>query len=158
MQERIPGVGLNISWQYISQPQKASFKRQARDLLRHLHTIKPPRPQQSRSYVVPDPDPVEHRGIQELEKDIIFSADNDDPDLSFLHNDLSQSNIIVNDDKIVGVVDWEMAGFFGWKTAGEVHLQIRTPKRENFAALDLPEDLLSDILFWNDLYMEDPGE
>lgn len=152
IQQRVPGVGLNIAWQYISQSQKASFKQQARDILQRLQTVKAPTQYESRSYVVPDPDPVDHRGIQELEKTIIFLDSNKDPDISFMHNDFSLSNCIVNDDRIVGLVDWEMAGFLGWNTAGEVHRQIRTPKRENFAALNLPEDMLNDILFWNDLY------
>jgi aminoglycoside phosphotransferase (APT) family kinase protein len=69
-----------------------------------------------------------------------------------MHNDVSMSNIIVDHGRIVGVVDWEMAGFFGWETAAKVHMQIRTPKRENFASLDLLEERLDDILFWNDLY------
>ncbi|KAL9079031.1 MAG: hypothetical protein Q9157_002046 [Trypethelium eluteriae] len=153
VQERIPGVGLNIAWQYIPQSQKVSFKQQARGLLRQLHQIKSPTALKRPSYVVPDLDPVSHRGIQELERNIIFSASNDDPDLSFMHNDFSLSNCIVDRGKIVGLVDWEMAGFFGWKRAGEVHLQIRTPKRENFAASNLAEDFLNDILFWNDLYV-----
>jgi aminoglycoside phosphotransferase len=89
---------------------------------------------------------------------MIFSSDNNDSDLSLMHNDLTPSNIIVKDGRIAGVVDWEMAGFFGWKMAAKVHLGIRTPKRENFAALDLPEDLLDDILFWNGLYGEELGE
>lgn len=45
-----------------------------------------------------------------------------------------------------------MAGFFGWKTAGEVHQRIRSPQRENFANVALSEDELQDIMFWNDLY------
>lgn len=102
--------------------------------------------------MVPDPDPVDHRGIQELERDLIFGSNNADPDLGFMHNDVSLSNCIVDNGKIVGLVDWEMAGFFGWKTAADVHVQIRTPKRENFASLKLPEERLNDILFWNDLY------
>jgi hypothetical protein len=36
--------------------------------------------------------------------------------------------------------------------AAKVHVQIRTPKRENFASLDLPEETLRGILFWNDSY------
>lgn len=156
VQERIPGVGLNIAWQYISGPQKASFKQQARDILRQLHKIKSPASNKRRSYIVPDPDPVDHRGIQDLERNIIFSDSNDDPDLNFMHNDFSQSNCIVDNGKIVGLVDWEMAGFFGWNTAGEVHLRIRMPKRENFAALNLSKNFLGDILFWNDLYIERP--
>lgn len=102
--------------------------------------------------MVPDPDPVEHRGIQELERDIIFAKDNTDTDLSFMHNDISLSNCIVDNDRVVGLIDWEMAGYFGWKTAASVHVQIRTPKRGNYASLNLPEEMLNDILFWNDLY------
>lgn len=154
-QERIPGVGLSIAWQYISRAQKQDFKKQARDILFRLHKAKPsssPEAQSARSYIVPVPDPVSHRGIQELERDIIFSAENRDPDLGFMQNDFSLSNCIVDKDRIVGLVDWEMAGFFGWKTAAQVHVKIRTPKRENFAALDLPDEFLEDMLFWNDLY------
>ncbi|KAH7309039.1 kinase-like domain-containing protein [Stachybotrys elegans] len=152
IQERIPGVGLNVAWQYLSEAQKHAFKQQARDLLRKLGAAKPPTGINSRTYMVPDADPRQHRGIQELEHDSIFSDSNNDPDLGFMHNDLTPSNMIVNDDKIVGVVDWEMAGYFGWKTAGAVHRQIRSPRRENYAALHLPEETLKDILFWSDLY------
>ncbi|KAF3001382.1 hypothetical protein E8E13_006835 [Curvularia kusanoi] len=152
VQERIPGVGLNIAWQYISQSQKHAFKQQARSLLQDLSTLHPPAEVSHRSYVVSDADPVEHRGIQEVERDLIFAGDDMDPDLSFMHNDVTLSNIIVDDNKIAGLIDWEMAGFFGWKTAAKVHARIRTPKRENFAALNLPGEMLEDILFWNDLY------
>ncbi|KAG5974653.1 hypothetical protein E4U55_008124 [Claviceps digitariae] len=152
VQERIPGVGLNVAWPYISAAQKQRFKEEARGILRILNKIQPPYSSTTRSYIVQDADPQVHRGIQELEHDIIFGENNRDPDLSFMHNDFTLSNCIVNDDKIVGLIDWEMAGYFGWKTAGQVHIKIRTPRRENFAALDLSEDFLNDILFWNDLY------
>lgn len=125
---------------------------QARDLLRRLQKTKLPSSQKQRSYIVPDTDPVEHRGIQTLEEDIIFGSDNKDPDLSFMHNDVSPSNIIVDKDRIVGLVDWEMAGYFGWRTAGNVHVQIRSPKLENYAALNLSKEFLDDIMFWSDLY------
>ncbi|XXH04198.1 hypothetical protein Hte_010612 [Hypoxylon texense] len=69
-----------------------------------------------------------------------------------MHNDISRSNCIVDNGKIVGLVDWEMAGFFGWKTAASVHVRIRSPRRENYASLNLPEGRLNDILFWDDLY------
>ncbi|KAJ8132175.1 hypothetical protein O1611_g1447 [Lasiodiplodia mahajangana] len=152
VQERIPGIGLDVAWQYISELQKASCKEQARQMLQKLRTITPPREINGRSYVVPDPEPVEHRGIQEIEKEIIFADNGNDTDISFMDNDVTKSNIIVDDDRIVGLVDWEMAGFFGWKTASTIHVQIRTPKRENFAVLDLAEEMLYNILFWNDLY------
>ncbi|KAF4439483.1 putative phd transcription factor protein [Fusarium austroafricanum] len=152
VQERIAGVGLNIAWQYISAAQKQRFKEEARSILRNLTKIQPPSSSTTRSYIVEDADPQVHRGIQELEYDIIFGESNRDLDLSFMHNDFALSNCIVNDDKIVGLVDWEMAGYFGWETAAQVHVKIRTPRRESFAALDLSEDILNDILFWNDLY------
>ncbi|OAQ73070.1 PHD transcription factor protein [Pochonia chlamydosporia 170] len=152
VQERIAGVGLNIAWQYISAAQKQLFKDEARNILRSLSKVKPPSSSTSRSYIIEDVDPQAHRGIQKLEYDTLFGEDNVDPDLSCMHNDFTLSNCIVNNDKIVGLVDWEMAGYFGWKTAAQVHVKIRTPRRESFAALDLSEDLLNDILFWNDLY------
>ncbi|KAJ5153983.1 uncharacterized protein N7500_009422 [Penicillium coprophilum] len=31
----------------------------------------------------------------------------------------------INDNKIVGLIDWEIAGFFGWKTAREVYRKLR---------------------------------
>jgi hypothetical protein len=69
-----------------------------------------------------------------------------------MHNDFSTSNCIVDDDKIVGLVDWEMAGFFGWRTAGEIHSRIRTPQREHFVNAGLSEEMLRDMMWWNDLY------
>ncbi|KAK2593259.1 hypothetical protein QQS21_009024 [Conoideocrella luteorostrata] len=160
VQERIPGVGLNVAWQYLSSQEKESFKDQARDILQKLHTVKlPANTESGPSYVVPDPDPMSNRGIQRLERDIIFSTHavaGKQLDRSFMHNDLTQSNCIANNGKIVAVVDWEMAGFFGWETARDVHVRIRSPRQENYAHLKLPESFLKDILYWNDLYEEQP--
>lgn len=69
-----------------------------------------------------------------------------------MHNDLTESNIIVDDDKITGLIDWEMAGYLGWKTAGAIHRKIRTPQMEHFAKVKLSEERLREILWWNDLY------
>lgn len=69
-----------------------------------------------------------------------------------MHNDFTLSNCIVDNDRIVGLVDWEMAGYFGWKAAGEVHAKIRTPQRQSFSHLNLSEEVLDDVLFWTDLY------
>lgn len=90
--------------------------------------------------------------INPLEGEILFSSNNNDADMSFMHNDFTPSNCIVDDGKIVGLIDWEMAGYFGWKTAGEVHRRIRTPQREHFVNTNLTEDELQDIMYWNDLY------
>jgi hypothetical protein len=145
---------LNVPWPYLSQDQKESFKQQAREILRQLHTIKPSDGRrQARCHVVPDPDIFTNGRIGALEGAILFSdTTNIDPDMGFMHNDFSKSNCIVDKDRIVGLVDWEMAGFFGWKTAGEVHRRIRTPQREHFVNANLTEETLRDIMWWNDLY------
>lgn len=39
--------------------------------------------------------------------------------MSFMHDDFTESDCIVDNDTIMGLIDWEMAGFFGWKTAGK---------------------------------------
>lgn len=88
------------------------------------------------------PDPT-IRHLPPFEHNVLFSDANKDPDMSFMHNDFSISNCIVDDDKIVGLIDWEMAGFFGWKTAREVHRNYR-PNREPFWR-DLYEDETPDL-------------
>jgi hypothetical protein len=51
-----------------------------------------------------------------------------------------------------------MAGWFGWKGAGAVHAHSRTPKSKDFAALDLDEERLVDLTYWNDLYAVEYAE
>ncbi|KFY47627.1 hypothetical protein V496_10526 [Pseudogymnoascus sp. VKM F-4515 (FW-2607)] len=151
VQERIPGVGMNVAWPYLSQGQKDSFKRQSREILRKLHTVKPTDGRQTRSHVVQDPNILSNGRIHALEGDILFANTNSDQDLAFMHNDFTESNCIVENDRIVGVIDWEMAGFLGWKKAGEVHRKGRTPQREHFAKANLTEAKLQKIMHWNDL-------
>lgn len=160
VQERLPGVTLNVAWPYLSQTQKESFKQQAQTILRQIHNIQPPKSLagKRRSLVVQDPSIFSSRArIEALEAEILFSETNaDDQDMNFMHNDFTQSNIIVDNDRIVGLIDWEMAGFFGWKTAGKVHRLIRSPQRVHFAKANLSEEKLQDIMFWNDLYENGP--
>lgn len=94
--------------------------------------MKPTDGRQIRSHVVQDPNILRNGRINAREGEILFSSGNTDPDLAFMHNDFNESNVIVENDKIVGVIDWEMAGFFGWKTAAAVHRRIRTPQRGAF--------------------------
>lgn len=134
IQERIPGVGLNVAWTYLSPTQKKSFKQQTQQILQQLHKIKPPTAHNHPSYTIPDPNPLHNRGIQEREKQILFPESNNDhdhnpdPDFSLMHNDCQPSNLIVDNDKIVGLIDWEMAG----SSAGNplrrfIPIQIRMP-------------------------------
>ncbi|KAJ3492976.1 hypothetical protein NLG97_g5022 [Lecanicillium saksenae] len=155
VQERIPGVGLNVAWRYLPAQEKMAFRCQARKLLKALCAVQG----KGSSYVVANPDPVANRGIQTLERDILFANCGEGNGgaarhgiCALLHNDLSQSNLIVRDGKIVAVVDWEMAGFFTWGVVREVHLRIRSPSKETCAHLNLPQNVLDDIYFWSDLY------
>ncbi|OBT40812.1 hypothetical protein VE00_08623 [Pseudogymnoascus sp. WSF 3629] len=152
VRERLPGIGMNVAWPYLSQGQREAFKQQSREILRQLHAVKPTDGRQIRSHVVRDPNILSNGRIPALEGDILFSSTNTDLDLAFMHNDFSDSNVIVDNDMIVGVIDWEMAGFFGWKTAGEVHRRIRTPQREHFVNANLIEARIEEIMHWNDLY------
>ncbi len=154
VQERLPGVALNVAAPYLSLSQKESFKRQTRDILHRLHTIKPSDGRRNRSYLVEDPNILTNGRIHRLEQEILFSPANVDPDMSFMHNDLNDSNCIVDQDKIVGIIDWEMAGFFGWNTAAEIHRRIRSPERGNYSKANLSEEKLQEIIWWNDLYDE----
>ncbi|KAJ5712080.1 hypothetical protein N7488_006236 [Penicillium malachiteum] len=136
-------------------PYKQSFKQQGKEILHQLHTIKPTEKLLVRCHIVPDPNILSNGRLNPIEGDILFSTANDDPDRSFMHNDFTQSNCLVDNDKIVGLVDWEMAGFLGWKTAGEVHRRIGTPQREHFTNVNLSEKRIQDMMFWNDLYDEE---
>ena len=153
IQSRIEGVALSVAWQYLSLEQKRLIKDQTRDIVKALFTLK-----KSLSYVFPDPDPVTNKGIPQAEYEILWHLQDDENSdcdsrevLGFAHNDLQPSNIIVKDDKIVGVVDWEMSGFFG-ERAKEVHQRMRCPGREAFQELSLSEEHLEDLTFWHDLY------
>ncbi|KAF6792984.1 hypothetical protein CSOJ01_14065 [Colletotrichum sojae] len=131
--------------------QKASFNQKARAVLRRLSAIKPADGSQAHRHVVHDPNITTNGRINPLEAEMLFSDDSGS-DASFMHNDFTDSNCMVDDDRIVGLVDREMAGFFGWKTAGEIHRRIRTPQREHFAVANLSEETLRDIVRWSDLY------
>jgi aminoglycoside phosphotransferase (APT) family kinase protein len=73
--------------------------------------------------------------------------------MGFTYNDLQPSNIIVKEDRIVGIIDWEMAGFFGDRAA-KVHRRFRHPGKEAFARVALSELELERATCgnWVDLY------
>ncbi|KAI8631310.1 hypothetical protein F5Y19DRAFT_463595 [Xylariaceae sp. FL1651] len=137
--ERLAGVDLNVAFPYLSEDQRLAFKQQAQGILQKLHTIKPDGRQWGRVHVVEDHKILENSRISPLEKEILFSDGNVDPGT-------------INNDKIVDLIDWEMAGLFSWKTAREVHHSIRTSQREHFINAASSEEKLRDIMWWNELY------
>jgi hypothetical protein len=152
IQERIPGVGLNVTWPYLSKSQKESFKSQTQAIIEDFKIISPPTGLMTPSYVYPDPDPLTHKAVEDMEHAILFTDPSEEYSLQFAHNDLDRSNIIVNNDRIVGLIDWELAGFFTRQSVSPVHQKIRSPPLERFAHLDITAEALDDLMFWNNSY------
>jgi COMPASS component SPP1 len=83
---------------------------------------------------------ITHRLTQD-EYEILFEgAANKAEDLGAVHNDMVLSNILVENDRIVGIVGWADAGYFGWERAKKLH-----------AALHRTQTSDSDVA-WHDLY------
>lgn len=53
----------------------------------------------------------------------------------------------------MGVIDWEMAGFFG-EGAADVHRNLRTPSYESLSQPGLSDEQKEELIFWNDIYDE----
>jgi thiamine kinase-like enzyme len=151
VQERLAGVCLEVAFPYLSKHQKNSFKLQARKILGQLHAIKVPSDRQTRDHIAPDPNIQTNGRLNPHEAHILFSA-NLDQDMGFMHNDFTPSNCIVKDDRIIGLIDWEMAGYLGWKTAAEVHRKLRCPQREHYVNANVSEEQLAEMMWWNDIY------
>lgn len=123
VESRVPGVSLDVAWRYLSAEQIAIFKNQGRQLLQHLRAIGPP-PNEP-SYVC--------RGLNtqtpapgcETEKSILFAENGVGENLFFTHNNLVPENVVVKDDRIVGLVGWRESGYFGLSRAQKVHQSLR---------------------------------
>lgn len=152
VQERIPGTGLNVSCPYLTDDEKYMFKTQARDVICRLQTIPIPSSITSRNHVVPDADVRNKPHKMTAEEATIIFDENLDDDFGFMHNDLSDSNIIVDKDRIMGIIDWERAAYIGRRTAAEIHCRIRTPQLEHYKNVQLSDEKLNEMMWWNDLY------
>ncbi|GES58588.1 putative PHD transcription factor [Aspergillus terreus] len=122
VESRIPGVSLEVAWRYLTAGQIASFKEQCRRVLKCLAGIDPAPDQPS--YVCSGLNPQSPPGVETLERGILF-GEKDDEILFLVHNNMTISNIIVNDDKIVGILGWRHSGYFGFERASKIHRQFR---------------------------------
>jgi COMPASS component SPP1 len=123
VESRIPGVSLEVAWRYLTADQIASFKEQCRRVLKCLAGIDPAPDQPS--YVCSGLNPQSPPGVETAERDILF-AEKDDENLCLVHNNMTVSNIIVDDDKLVGISGWRHSGYFGFERANKIHRQFRT--------------------------------
>lgn len=143
VESRIPGVSLEVAWKYLTAEQVKSFKQQCRHILQRLGAVD--FPEEGPSYVCGGLNSQLQPNTEKREREILFEQSAEKDDLCFVHNDMVRSNIIINDDRVVGLLGWRQCGLFGHERARKVHRQLRIPE-PTFISGD------EDQLTWADLY------
>ncbi|KAJ6071897.1 hypothetical protein N7499_009911 [Penicillium canescens] len=123
IESRIPGVSLDVAWRYLDTSQIDALKNQCRQILQVLGTIDPPLNEPS--YVSSALNSQTPPSVGPRERDILFTDKGNDEELRLTHNDLIKSNIVVRDDRIVGIAGWRQCGYFGNIRANKVHRLFR---------------------------------
>lgn len=123
VESRVPGVSLDVAWQYLSNEKIAMFKNQCRQILQILQTIDPS-PNEP-SYVCRGLNTQAPPQGREPEQSILFAEKSTGENLCFMHNNLTPANIVVKDDRIVGITGWRESGYFGLARARKVHQAFR---------------------------------
>lgn len=149
VESRIPGVSLDVAWRYLSAEQIDVFKNQCRQIIHNLSTIDPS--SNEPSYVCRGLNSQSPPPGQEQERSILFSEKDPEEELSLTHNDLVPSNIIVRNDRIVGIAGWRSCGYFGSARAKKVHRSLR----EFRFPLHQGANGTADYASWMDLYDDD---
>lgn len=126
IESRIPGVSLEVTWRYITPEQIATLKQQCREIVKRLAAAD--RASDGPSYVCSGLNSQSQPDISEQERNILFREKGENEDLCFAHNDMVRSNIIVKDDRVVGILGWRQCGFFGLARAAKVHRVLRIPE------------------------------
>jgi COMPASS component SPP1 len=126
VESRIPGVSLEVAWGYLPEKERQNLKLQCRQIIQHLGSADTP--PDAASYVCQDLNTISQPDMQELEREILFAPKSEGEDLCLVHNDMSRSNIIVDNGRVVGILGWRQSGFFGHDRAKRVHCQLRTPE------------------------------
>lgn len=123
VESRIPGVSLDVAWRYLNVRQIEIFKNQCRQILQHLEAIDPSLDEPS--YVCRGLNSQTPPSGHEQERSILFSERDMEEELRLTHNDLVPANIIVRDDRIVGIKGWRQSGYFGIDRSRKVHKLLR---------------------------------
>ncbi|KAL1965384.1 hypothetical protein VTN77DRAFT_5821 [Rasamsonia byssochlamydoides] len=147
VETRIPGVSLEVAWRYLPEKERQNLKLQCRQILQRLASAgtSPDAP----SYVCRALNTISQPDMQDLEREILFAPKGEGEDLCLVHNDMTRSNIIVNNGRIVGIIGWRQSGFFGHDRARQVHRQLRTPARSYLTTLG---EESAEEKAWADLY------
>ncbi|KAL2867060.1 putative PHD transcription factor [Aspergillus lucknowensis] len=147
VEARIPGVSLDVAWKSLTPEQIELLRQQCRHILQRLGNIdsRPDHP----SYVCNGLNPKHPSATAELERNILFKEGDKQDDNSFVHNNMLLSNIVVDNDRVVGLTGWRESGYFGLERARKVHRQIRVPQIASEKELGAS---LEDLQAWDDLY------
>ncbi|KAJ5155796.1 hypothetical protein N7492_008599 [Penicillium capsulatum] len=123
VESRIPGVTLDVAWRYLNVRQIEIFKNQCRQILQHLEAIDPSLDEPS--YVCRGLNSQTPLPGHEQEHSILFAAKDAEEELRLAHNDLVPANIIVSNDRVVGIKGWRQSGYFGIDRSRKVHKLVR---------------------------------
>ncbi|KAG0159454.1 hypothetical protein PDIDSM_6976 [Penicillium digitatum] len=146
IESRIAGVSLEVAWRYLDAEQIEVFKNQCRQIIQLLGTIESPKDEPSymcRELNFQIPPSVETR-----ERDILFTEKGKEEELSLTHNNLTPSNVIVQDNRVVGIAGWRQCGYFGTVRAKKVHRLFRDLGPASEEGMASSETSVT----WTDLY------
>ncbi|PYI10425.1 hypothetical protein BO78DRAFT_220921 [Aspergillus sclerotiicarbonarius CBS 121057] len=145
VESRIPGVTLEVAWRYLTGEQIDKFKQQCRRISQRLGVIDTP--PDHPSYVCSGLNAQSSPDALEPEKNILFREKKEDEKICLVHNNLVPSNIVVSDDKVLGITGWRQSGYFGFGRADEIHRRFRI-----LVASAIHGDKSTDLRAWSDLY------
>ncbi|KAJ6138490.1 hypothetical protein N7471_004976 [Penicillium samsonianum] len=123
IESRIAGVSLEVAWRYLDTEQIEVFKNQCRQILQRLGTIDSPPDEPS--YICRELNSQIPPSVEPRERDILFTDKSKEEELSLTHNNFIPSNIIVQDNRVVGIAGWRQCGYFGTVRAKKVHRLFR---------------------------------
>lgn len=127
VESRIPGVSLEVAWRYLTGKTINILKQQCRDIIQRLGAVDPASP--GPSYVCSGLNSQPQHDIQKQEAEILFEERGEHENLCLVHNNMVRSNIIVRDDRVIGILGWRQSGFFGYERARRVHQGFRMPEQ-----------------------------
>ncbi|KAJ5326902.1 uncharacterized protein N7506_010004 [Penicillium brevicompactum] len=123
IESRIAGVSLEVAWKYLNTEQIDSLKNQCRQIVQRLESIDSPADEPT--YVSRGLNALTPPSVETSERDILFADKSKEEGLCFTHNDLVQSNIIIQNGRVVGIAGWRQCGYFGNTRAEKVHRLLR---------------------------------
>lgn len=123
VESRIPGVSLEVAWRYLTGEKINMLKQQCRNIIQRLGSVDPT--SHGPSYVCSGLNSQPRHDIENREKEILFEEKGEHENLCLVHNSMVRSNIIVRDDRVIGILGWRQSGFFGYNRAKRVHQEFR---------------------------------